>query len=229
MKFLKNIWKKIEKFKRLDIDLSSHQRDWEEFEKSNASIALNVLFVSHNKHKKHVILPMINDEFNNYYYFALKIFSELNSFEWLRWRKAAITNDNDFQNALNDALNYQNIETRLERISKIKPYIRKYSWKGIEFPAGSKDWKRFEQNSKAIAVNALFVPHNTKTIRVAYRSEYNHKREKQEILLIITDGIKLHYLAVTNLSALLERKLSNHHGDFYCLNCFNSYSTKKCA
>ena len=29
-----------------------------------------------------------------------------------------------------------------------------------------------------------------------------------------------------NLSALLEGKLSNHHGDFYCLNCFNSYATK---
>ena len=134
---------------------------------------------------------MINGEANNYY-FAVKNFSELNSSEWLKCKKAAITNDNDFQNALNDALNYQNIETRLERISKIKPYIRKYSWKGIEFPAGSKDWKRFEQNSKAIAVNALFVPHNTKTIRVAYRSEYNNKREKQVNLLMITDGNKWH-------------------------------------
>ena len=69
------------------------------------------------------------------------------------------------------------------------------------------------------------MPHNTKT-RVAYRSEYNHRRKKRVILLMITDGIKWHYLAVTNLPALLERKLSNHHGDFYCLNCFNSYSTK---
>ena len=46
---------------------------------------------------------------------------------------------------------------------------------------------------------------------------------------MITDGKKLHYLAVTNLSALLQRKSSNHGGDFYCLNCFNSYTTKnKC-
>ena len=43
---------------------------------------------------------------------------------------------------------------------------------------------------------------------------------------MITDGNKWHYLAVSNFSALLEGKLSNHHGDFYCLNCFNSYSTK---
>ena len=43
---------------------------------------------------------------------------------------------------------------------------------------------------------------------------------------MITDGNKWHYLAVSNLSALLEGKLSNYHGYFYCLNCLNSYTTK---
>ena len=70
------------------------------------------------------------------------------------------------------------------------------------------------------------MPHNAKTKRVAYRSEYNHKREKQVILLMISDGIKKHYLGVSNLSALLEGKLSNHRRGFYCLGCFISYTTK---
>ena len=48
MKLRKNIWKKIEKFKRVNMDLSSYQRDWREFEQNNASIALNVLFSSYN-------------------------------------------------------------------------------------------------------------------------------------------------------------------------------------
>ena len=43
---------------------------------------------------------------------------------------------------------------------------------------------------------------------------------------MITDGTKWYYLAITNLSALLEGKSSNHHGDFCCLNCFNSYTSK---
>ena len=43
---------------------------------------------------------------------------------------------------------------------------------------------------------------------------------------MITSGKKSHYLAVTNLSALLQGISSNHRGDFYCLNCFNSYTTK---
>ena len=42
---------------------------------------------------------------------------------------------------------------------------------------------------------------------------------------MITDGKKWHYLYVANLSALLERKSSNHHGEIYCLNCFNSCSS----
>ena len=40
--------KKIEKLKRVDIDLLSHERDWEKFEQENNSVALNVLFVSCN-------------------------------------------------------------------------------------------------------------------------------------------------------------------------------------
>ena len=133
----------------VDTDSSSYQRDWEEFEQENNSIALNVLFVSHNseeiklayksiynKRKNQVILVMINDEANNCYYFAVKILSELNSLGWLRGKKEAIINGyNDFQNALDDALNYQTIEKTPERISKLKPCINKYNWKGINFPA----------------------------------------------------------------------------------------------
>ena len=170
---------------------------------------------------------MINGEVNNCYYFGTKNLSELYSLGWLKSKKESIINgDNDFQNALNDGLNYQNIEPHPERISKLKSYINKYNWEELEFPAGPKDWKMFEQNNKTIALNTLFIPHNTKTIRVAYRSEYNHKRKKQVILLMIADGKKWHYLAVIDLPPLFKEKLSNHHEYFYCLNCFNSYTTK---
>ena len=79
---------------------------------------------------------MSNDEAKNCYYFAVKNLSELYSLGWLRARKEAIINgDNNYQKDLDDALNYQNIERDPQRISKIKPYIDKYDWKGIEFPA----------------------------------------------------------------------------------------------
>ena len=77
--------KKILKLKRVDKDFSLYQREWEEFEQSNTSIALNILFLPHNseeiklayksnynKHKNQVLLLMINDEANNCYYLGVK-------------------------------------------------------------------------------------------------------------------------------------------------------------
>ena len=171
---------------------------------------------------------MINDEANNYFYFAVKNLSELNSSGWLQGKKDATiknNNNNDFQNALDDSLNYQTIEKDPQRISNLKPYINKYNWEGIDFPAGPKEWKKFEKNN-TIALNVLYIPRNTKKLSVAYRSENNNNHKKQVILLMVTNSKKSNYLAVTNLSALLERTLSNHERDVYCLNCFNSNTTK---
>ena len=90
---------------------------------------------------------MVNDEANNHYYFAIKNLSELNSLGSLQGKKEAIiNNNNDFQNALDDALNYQTIEKDPQRISKLKPYINKYNWEGINFPAGSKEWQKLIQS-----------------------------------------------------------------------------------
>ena len=168
--------KKVLKFKRIDTDFSLYQRDWEEFEQKNTLTSLNILSVSynseemklayksnHNKRKNQIILLLTNDKANNCYYFAVKNLSELNSLGWLRGKKEAIINgDNDFQNALDDALNYQTIEKDPQRISKLKPYINKYNWEGINFPAGSKEWQKFERNNDTIALNVLYVKHNTK-------------------------------------------------------------------
>ena len=83
-----------------------------------------------------------------------------------------------------------------------------------------------KKNNETIVLNVLYIPYDTKTICVAYKSKYNNKRKKQVILLMITNGKKQHYLAVTDISALFQKISSNHDGDFYCLNCFSSYTTK---
>ena len=71
------------------------------------------------------------------------------------------------------------------------------------------------------------MPYNTKQIvRVYPPKKDNNKCKNQVILLMITDGKKWHYLAVKSLSSLLRGVISNHNGDFYCLNCFHSYSTE---
>ena len=124
-----------------------------------------------------------------------KNLSELNSLGWLiRKKETIISEDYDFEDALDDALNYQNIETHPERISKLKPYVNIYNWEGIDVPAGPKNWIKFERNNKKVALNVLFIPRNTKPISVAYRSEYSNKNKKQVILFMITNGKKWHYL-----------------------------------
>ena len=90
-----------------------------------------------------------------------------------------------------------------------------------------KDWKKFEQNNKTIALNILFVPCNTKQIKSAYISKCNHERDNQVILLMITDDNEnWHYLTAKSISKLLRGITSNNHRDFHCLNCFHSYSTE---
>ena len=126
--------------------------------------------------------------------------------KWLKDKKSTINPKNNdhkcFQYAVTLALNLDNIDNHLERISKIRPFIDQYNWKDIDFSAISKDWKNFELNNNEIALNILYVPHITKKINIAYKSKHK-TREKRVILLMISNGEKWHYLTVKNLSRLL--------------------------
>ena len=142
--------------------------------------------------------------------------SYIDSPKWLKDKKSTINPKNNdhkcFQYAATLALNFDNINNHPEKISKIRPFIDQYNWKDIDFPATSKDWKKFELNNN-VALNILYIPHNAKKIQLAYRSKYNLTHNKQRILLMITDGEKWHYLVVNNLSILLRGITSNHNAD----------------
>ena len=133
--------------------------------------------------------------------------SYIDSPKWLKDKKSTINAKSNghkcFQYAVTLALNLDKINNNPERISKIKPFIEQYNWKEIDFPFTSKDWKKFELNNE-IALNILYVPHNTKKIHVAYKSKHNLNREKQVILLMISNGENWHYLVVKKLSGLLK-------------------------
>ena len=131
-----------------------------------------------------------------------------------------------FQYAVSVALNHDKINRYPQRVSKIKTFIDQYNWNDIDFPSTSKDWKKFELDNESFALNILYVPHKTRKISLAYKSKHNLNCEKQVILLMITDGEKLHYIAVTTLSELLRGVTGNNNGNFYCLNCFHAYRTK---
>ena len=152
--------------------------------------------------------------------------SYIESPKWIKNKKATINpqnkdDDKCFQYAVTIALNYDKIGDHPERVSKVKPFINQYDWREINFPSHVGDSKKFELNNKSIALNVLHVPEVEKTIRHAYKSKHNLTRENQVILLMITNGEKWHYL--NGIKGITW----NHDGDFYCLNCFHSYRTKK--
>ena len=100
--------------------------------------------------------------------------SYMKSPEWIVNKRPTINlknkgDDKCFQYSIIVALHHQDIENHPERLSNIHFFSHMYNWEGIEFPAGIKDWKRFERNNKTIALNILFVPHNEKTINLAYK------------------------------------------------------------
>ena len=103
--------------------------------------------------------------------------SYIKSPEWILNKRATINPKNKdnkcFQYSITVALNHQNIENHPERISNIKPFIDKYNWKDIDFPAGIKDWEKFEKNNKEIALNILYTPPNKEELKLACKSKYN--------------------------------------------------------
>ena len=155
--------------------------------------------------------------------------SYIDSPKWFKDKKSTINPKNNdhkcFQYSVTLALNLDKTNKHPQRISKIKPFIDQYNWKDIDFLSTSKDWRKLELNND-IALNILYVPHNTRKIQVAYKSKQNLTCDKQVILLMITDGEKWHYLTVINLPGLLRGIKSSHKEDFYYLNCFHSYRTR---
>ena len=58
--------------------------------------------------------------------------------DWIKKKKATIhsknANDNCFKFAVTLKSNYEETESRAERISNIKLFMNKYNWEGINYP-----------------------------------------------------------------------------------------------
>ena len=162
--------------------------------------------------------------------------TNIDSPRWIKNKHARINPKNIkvnecFKYAIIAALHHQEIGKDPQRISKHKPCINNYNRKDIDFPSGSNEYKKFEQNNRNIALNILSVPSNKEEINTIYKSQYNRKREKQVVLLMITNDNqentpdKWHYLAVKNIPRLFRGIASNKHGGFYCFGCLHSPRT----
>ena len=158
--------------------------------------------------------------------------SYVHSPDWIENKKATINlinkKDNKcFQYVRDVALSPEEIKKDPKLKKKIKPFMNKYNWEGINFPSevdDSKFEKKFDKNNSTIALSVLYAKKEKNISCLCFKNNLN--REKQTILLLIPNGEGWYYLAVKNLSAMLRRIMSKYNGDFYCLNCLHSLRTK---
>ena len=100
---------------------------------------------------------------------------------WIKNKKATIKpinkKDNKcFQYIVTATLNQEEIKKDPQRITKIKPFLNKYNREGINFPSGKDDWKKFEKNNVAIALNVSYA--KNEKIYPTYVSKHNSNCEK---------------------------------------------------
>ena len=74
--------------------------------------------------------------------------SYIDSLDWIKNKKATIDPIKEkvnkcFQYPITIRLNYEEIGKHAERITKIKPFINKYNWEGINFQSEKDNWKKF--------------------------------------------------------------------------------------
>ena len=85
--------------------------------------------------------------------------SYVGSSELIKNKKATISPINKkykyFQYVLTVALNYKQIGKDPERILKTKPFKNKYTWAKINFLSEKGNWKKFQEDNVAIALNVL--------------------------------------------------------------------------
>ena len=63
-------------------------------------------------------------------------------------------------------LNHEEIGKNDKKITKIKPFINKYNWEGLNFPSEKDDWNKFEKSNVTIALNVFYAK---KEIRLIFQ------------------------------------------------------------
>ena len=86
----------------------------------------------------------------------------INSPDRIKNKKATINPMNKKDNkclqyAVTVALNYEEIKKDLQGIIKIKSFINKNNWKGINFPSEKNGWKKIEKDNVTTDLNVLYA------------------------------------------------------------------------
>ena len=144
-----------------NINIFSDEEDTIQGNEANDIIVNLFESVLNNYHEEEPIMRGASDflfesvEILNYKLHKIKLKrggSYIISPKWIRNKEITINSKNEgdsncFQYAITIALNHQVIGNDPQIISKVRPFISKYNWEGIDFPSGLKDCKNLEENN----------------------------------------------------------------------------------
>ena len=68
-------------------------------------------------------------------------------------------------------MDHEDIGKYPEKITKIKPFIDKYKWKGTNYPSEKDDWKKIEKDNLTNALDVLYG--KKENIYPVYASKHN--------------------------------------------------------
>ena len=138
-----------------------------------------------------------------YYYFQKIDIKTAESYvkspDWIANKRATINSKNEKDNkcfkwSTTSGLNYNKIKRKYFR------HIEKFKWVYADISSHQRHTENYEQNNTLVALNVLFVSHDSEEIKLAYKSKYNCKRKNQVILIMINDEAKIcYYFPVKNL------------------------------
>ena len=121
--------------------------------------------------------------------------------DWIASKNAAINPKNEKDNecftwTIISGLNDNNIkEKEFKKILKFKRA-------NTDFSSYQREWEEFEQNNTLTALNILFVSHNSEQIKLAYKSNYNKRKNQVTLSMINDEANNCYYFAIKHFSAL---------------------------
>ena len=109
---------------------------------------------------------------------------------------------------------------------KMREDLEKLDWTSVNFPAWLEDFDTFEKNNP-YAINVLMInPIDNKTYCLRCSKKYDC--QLIYLLLLRNEEGKEHYCWIKDISKLMTRQISKHHGRReYCSRCLKSFNSEK--
>ena len=183
----------INQYNWKDIKFPSDKEDWKKFEQNNKEIALNVLFVPHNKkeielaytskynykRKKQVILLMITDKNNRWHYLAVKSLPAL-------FRGTTSSNNGDFY-----CLNCFHSYRTLNKLKRHERVCNNHDYCHVDMPQEGINTLKYHHRGKSLRVPFMIYADlegllkNINLVKIILKTILT-QREKLDISLQVT-------------------------------------------